>query len=241
MNMKKAIVIGASSGIGRELAKVLSQNGYVVGLVARRTELLLELQKEIPTKTYIKRIDVTQTKEAMNLLEELISEMDGMDLIVINSGVVFPNPNWEQEMETINVNVIGFAAVANVAIKYFCNHGSGHIVGISSIGALIGSPASPVYSASKAFVSNYLEGLRRRVSKLDLDVHITDIKPGVIDTAMWKGRIKSKKWWLRVSTVEKTSKQIFEAIRNKRSHAYVPKQWRVWALLIKARVLLQML
>jgi len=233
MDMKKAIVIGASSGIGRELAKVLSQNGYVVGLSARRTKLLFELQKEIPAKTFIKRIDVTQTKEAMNLLEELISEMDGMDLIVINSGVLFPNPNWEQEMETINVNVTGFAAMANIAMKYFCNRVSGHIVGISSIAALRGGLASPIYHASKAFVSNYLEGLRRKVSKLGVDAHITDIKPGYMDTRMTRGKIKSRKWLLMVAPSEKAARQVFEAIKNKRKHAYITKRWRIVAWLVK--------
>ncbi len=165
--MKKAIVIGATSGIGKELAKILSQNNYVVGLAGRRTELLSELQKAIPNKTYIKPIDVTQTKESMSLLEELIEEMSGVELIVISSGVGYINPdlNWEQEKETIDVNVSGFVAMANVAIKHFYKQGSGHLVGVSSIAAIRGNGDSPAYNASKAFVSNYLEGLRQKISK----------------------------------------------------------------------------
>lgn len=130
IDMKKAIVIGATSGIGRELAKVLSQNNYIVGLVGRRVELLSELQREISTETYIKRIDLAKTTEAMSLLEELIREMGGMDVVVISSGVGFINPdlNWEQEKETTGVNVSGFAAVANVAVKHFWKQGSGQVV-----------------------------------------------------------------------------------------------------------------
>ena len=89
--MKKVIVIGASSGIGKELAKLLSQNDYVVGIAGRRGELLSALQKEITVKTYAKRIDIAQAPEAMNLLNELIKEMGGADLIIISAGIGYIN------------------------------------------------------------------------------------------------------------------------------------------------------
>lgn len=230
MDMKKAIVIGATSGIGRELAKLLSQNSYIVGLVGRRFDLLSELQREISTKTYIKRIDVAQTTEAMSLLEELIREMGGMDIVVISSGVGFINPdlNWEQEKETIGVNVSGFAAVANVAVKHFCKQGSGQIVGISSIAAIRGSGDSPAYNASKAFVSNYIEGLRQKVRKLRIPVTVTEIKPGFVDTAMAKGE---GLFW--VAPPEKAAQQIFKAIEGKKKHAYITRRWRIMAWLLK--------
>lgn len=230
MGTKKAIVIGATSGIGKEVAKILSKNNYVVGAVGRRTELLSQLQQEIPTKTYTKRIDVAQTTEAMNLLEELIKEMGGMDLIVISSGVSLTNPqlNWEQEKGTIDVNISGFAAMANVAFKHFCKQGSGHIVGISSIAALRGSGDNPAYNASKAFESNYLEGLRKKVSKLGLSVTVTNIQPGFVDTPMVKGK---RLFW--ASSPEKAAQQIFRAIKRKKKHAYITKRWRIIAWLLK--------
>ena len=233
--MKKAIVIGATSGIGKELAKIFSQNNYVVGLAGGRTELLSELQKAIPTKTYIKTIDVTQTKEAMHLLEELIEEMGGVDLIVISSGVGFINPelNWEQEKETIDVNVSGFVAMANVAIKHFGKQGSGHLIGISSIAAIRGNGDGPAYNASKAFVSNYLEGLRQKASKMRIPITITDIQPGFVDTAMVNIAAMEKGqgiFW--VASPQKAALQIYEAIRNRRKHAYITRRWRIvgWAL-----------
>lgn len=230
MNTKKAIVIGATSGIGRELAKILSRNDYIVGLVGRRVELLSELQKEIPTKTYIKRIDIAQTREAMDALEELIREMGGMDLIVISSAFGFRNPdlNWEREKETIAVNVSGFTAMANVAIKHCCKQGSGHIVGISSVAAIRGNRKSPAYNASKAFVSNYLEGLRQKVGKLGMPITVTCIQPGSVDTPMAKGEAL---FW--IAPPEKAAQQIFEAIRYKKDHAYVTKRWRIIAWLLK--------
>lgn len=228
--MKKAIIIGATSGIGKELAKVLSQNNYTVGIVGRREELLSELQKEIPTKACLKRIDVTQTLEAMNLVDELIKEMGGVDVMVISSGVGFINPdlNWEQEKETIDVNISGFTAMANVAFKYFCKQKAGQIVGISSIAAIRGSGDSPSYNASKAFVSNYLEGLRQKVSKMRIPITITDIQSGFVDTAMAKGE---GLFW--VASPEKAATQIFKAIKSKKKHAYITKRWRIVAWLLK--------
>jgi len=229
--MKKAIIIGGTSGIGKELAKMFSQNDYVVGIVGRRSELFPELQKEIPTEVYFKCIDVAKTSEAMNLLGELIKEMGGVDVIVIGAGVGFINPNlnWEQEKETIDVNVSGFTAMANVAFKHFCKQGSGQVVGISSIAAIRGGGDSPAYNASKAFMSNYLEGLRQKTSKLKIPIVVTDIQPGFVNTAMAKGE---GLFW--VASPEKAAKQIFKAIKSKRKHAYITKRWRIvaWLLMI---------
>lgn len=228
--MGKAIIIGASSGIGRELAKILAQNDYIVGLVGRRVELLSELQNEISAKTYTKCIDIAQTTEAMNSLEELICEMGGMDLMIISSGVGFINPDldWHKEKETIDVNVSGFTAMANVAFKYFCKRGLGHIVGISSIAAIRGGSESPTYNASKAFVSNYMEGLRQKANKPKKSITVTDIQPGFVKTAMAKGE---GLFW--VAPPEKAAWQIFRAIKGKKKHAYITKRWRIIAWLLK--------
>ena len=90
--------------------------------------------------------------------------MNGIDLFIINAGVVYHNPDldWQKEKETIELNVLGFTAMANVAMKYFLRKGEGHLVGLSSISALRGHESCPAYNASKAFVSNYLEGLKKK-------------------------------------------------------------------------------
>ena len=228
-NSKKAIVIGASSGIGRALAKVLSQNGYEVGLAARRLELLRQLQQEIPAQTYLKRIDVSQPEEAMRLLQELINEMGGLDLIVLNSGINTHNTslNWQGEIDTINVNVSGFVAMAVVAVKHFLRQNSGHLVGISSIAGLKGSAGCPSYNASKAFVSNYLEGLRHRL--MQNNIYVSDIRPGLVATALIKGQ-RGQFW---VSTPEKAAEQIFQAIKKRKKIAYITRRWCLIAWLIK--------
>lgn len=227
--LKKAIVIGATSGIGRELAKVLAENNYIVGLVGRRVELLHNLQKEISAKSYIKSFSVSST-EALTLLEDLIQEMNGVDLIIISAGCGFINPelDFEKEKETIDVNVSGFVAMTNVSMKHFITQGAGHLVGISSIAAIRGGGAAPAYNASKAFVSNYLEGLRQKLHKQGLPIIITDIQPGFVDTAMAKGE---GLFW--VASPGKAALQIYKAIANKKSHAYITKRWRIIACLLK--------
>lgn len=229
--MKKAIIIGASSGIGRELAKVLSQNSYALGLTGRRTDLLESLRNDISATSFVKKIDISEQDDAMVHLENLISEMGGLDLIVISSGIGFLNTElgWKEEKETIDVNVTGFAAMTNIAFRYFLKQGSGHIVGISSIAALRGSGEAPAYNASKAFVSNYLEGLRQKVTKAGLAITVTDIQPGFVDTAMAKGE---GLFW--IAPTQKAAYQIYKAIEGRKKHAYITKRWRFIAWLLKA-------
>ncbi|MCK5577896.1 MAG: SDR family NAD(P)-dependent oxidoreductase [Planctomycetes bacterium] len=228
--MKKAIVIGATSGIGRELAKVLSENQYDLGLSGRRTNLLETLQTEIPDKTIVKFMDVSQTEEASRTLKELISEMGGADLIVLCSGTGHTNTDldWSITKETIDVNVYGFTALANVATNYFIAQGKGHLVGISSVAAIRGHSSAPSYNASKAFQSNYLEGIRHKVRKLGQPIIVTDIQPGFVDTAMAKG---PGIFW--VAPARKAAIQIYKVIKKKKKHAYITKRWRLIAWLSK--------
>ena len=228
--MKKAIVIGASSGIGRELSKVLSGNQYIVGVMARRVQLLDELRKKMGTDVYVQEIDVSDAKSAMETLEKFIKEMGGVELIVISAGTGHLNDglDWRLENETIRTNVTGFAAIANVAIKHFIEKGSGHLVGISSIAALRGGRESPAYNASKAFESNYLEGLRQKVGKLGLPITITDVKAGFVKTAMAKGE---GIFW--AAPADKAALQIYDAIKRRKPNAYITKRWRLIACLLK--------
>jgi len=227
---QKAIIIGASSGIGKELAKVLSNHGFIVGLTGRRIDLLIELQSEIKNNSFIKQMDISKPSKAMNLLDELIEDMKGIDLIVISAGVGFINPEleWHKENDTIAINVTGFTAMANVAMKRFISQKSGHLVGISSIAALTGDYEAPSYNASKAFISNYMEGLRKKVKQLKLPITITDVKPGFVDTAMAQGE---KLFW--VASPQKAAKQIYQVINKRKNHAYITKRWRLIAWLLK--------
>lgn len=228
--MKKAIIVGASSGIGYELSKILSDEGYEIGLLARRVELLSNLQKALSTKTFVNHIDLNHVPEAICALNSMIREINGVDLIVFSSGIGFLNPelDWEKEKQTIDVNVKGFCALVNQAYKYFAEKGDGHIVAISSIGALRGNHVAPAYNASKAFMSNYLEGLRKKSARDGKQILVTDILPGAVDTDMLKGE---GHFW--IAPASKAAKQIYSAIQKKKSFAFVTKRWRLIAWLLK--------
>ncbi len=229
--MKKAIVLGASSGIGMELARLLAGDGCMVGLAARRVDALDELARELGGGARVKRIDLAGPEEAARLLRGFIDELGGADLIVISSGVdrFTPALEWEPTREIIDVNVAGFTAVANEAYRYFESRGEGHLVGISSIAALRGNEGHPAYSASKAFVSNYMEGLRIKAMNAGLAITVTDIRPGNVDTPMSRGQ--EGLFW--VAPPRKAAAQILEAIRKKKNIAYVTRRWRAVAHLMR--------
>ena len=228
--MRRAIVIGASSGIGRELAVVLSQNGFAVGLMARRLELLEDLRNSLKGPAFSRPADISDSSTAMTVLDDLIAEMGGVDLVVISSGTGFINPelDWAMEKTTLDVNVGGFTAMANVAFRHFVQAGGGHLVGISSIAAIRGSATAPAYNASKAFMSNYLEGLRVRARKAGLAIVVSDIQPGFVDTAMAQG---PGVFW--AAAPQTAARQIYKAIQRKAKHAYITKRWSVIGWLLR--------
>jgi len=228
--MKKAIIIGATSGIGKGLAKILADNNYKVGITGRRTELLEDVKSQNPNAYFTRTFDITDTKIIVANLNTLATELGGLDLLIISSGTGDLNEKLDFEIEkrTIETNVTGFTCIANWAFNYFENQKSGHLVAISSIGGLRGSRQAPAYNATKAYQINYLEGLRQKASKLKEPVFVTDIRPGLVDTAMAKGE---GLFW--VMPVEKTVRQIFKAIMSKKKVAFVTKRWLLIATILK--------
>ncbi len=228
--MKKAIIIGATSGIGKGLAKLLADNDYRVGITGRRTELLNELKNEKPESYFVKSFNVNDTELIVEHLEELTTELGGLDLLIISSGTGEINEKLEFEIEkrTIETNVIGFTCIADWAFNYFEKQKYGHLVAISSIGGLRGSGEAPSYNATKAYQINYLEGLRQKATKLKGRIIITDIRPGFVDTSMAQG---DGLFW--VMPVDKAVSQMYKAILNKSRVVYVTKRWRIIAIILK--------
>jgi short-subunit dehydrogenase len=225
----KAIIIGATSGIGRELAKQMSSDGYTVGITGRRTNLLDSLEEELDRKCFKSIMDLTDISESVRLFRELLERMECVDIVVVNSGVGYIDPKYPltEELETVAINVAGFTAMANVAYRYFAKRSNGHIVGISSVSGIRGGP-NVAYNASKTYVSAYLEGLSCRSCAQRDGVFVTDIRPGFVDTAMAKG---DGIFWK--APVEKAANQIFNAIEKKRRIAYVTKRWWLIGLLFR--------
>jgi short-subunit dehydrogenase len=228
--MKKAIIIGATSGIGKELSELFAASNYKVGITGRRKELLLELKDENPDAYLTKVLDVTNTRAAIQQLEELIDELGGLDLLVISSGIGEINEalDFEIENQTIDTNIVGFTCIADWTFNYFEKQQSGHLVVISSIGGIRGSHQAPAYNASKAYQINYTEGLRQKAAKLKMPIFITDIRPGLVDTKMAKGE---GLFW--VMPLEKAVNQIYKAIIRKKKVVYVTKRWHLIAMILK--------
>lgn len=227
---KKAIIIGATSGIGRELALLLAKKNFQVGATGRRKELLETLQLESPENIIISDFDVTHTFEVSKKVEELVGLLGGLDVLIMSSGVGKLNKelDFNIEKQTIDVNVLGFTEVADWAYNFFEQQKFGHFAAITSIAGLRGSRHAPSYYASKAFQISYLEGLRQKAEKTKLPIYITDIRPGFVDTDMAQG---DGKFW--VATVKKASYQIFKAIERKKTIVYVTKRWSFVAALLK--------
>ena len=222
--MKRAIVIGATSGIGRGLAEELAARGYRVGLVGRREALLREIAAADPAAYSCAVADVTQPDAALAALDGLVAVLGGLELCIVAAGTGDLNP----DPSAIRTNVLGWTAVVDWACRLFERQRGGHLVVISSVGGLRGSGAAPAYNASKAYQINYAEGLRQRVAKSGLPVTITDIRPGLVDTAMAKGE---GLFW--VQPVAKTVRQILRAVERRRHVAVVTRRWRIAAWLLR--------
>lgn len=227
---KTAIIVGATSGIGRALAELLISHGCRVGVTGRRRELLDEIEQKHGDKVVCRQIDVDSPQQAISALDALIADLGDVDLIVLSAGTGMPNPElaWEPEAATIATNVTGFAAMAGVAMRYFLGRGSGHLVSLSSVAAFRGSHEAPAYNASKAFVSNYTEGLRIKAARSGKPIFVTDILPGFVETRMAQGE---GLFW--VASPEKAARQIYDAIRARRSRAYITRRWRLIAFLLQ--------
>lgn len=227
--MKKALVLGASSGIGRELAKLLADDGIFTAITGRRKDLLEELQSGNPDKFYISSYDCTNMENTRQL-DKVLEKLEDIDLFILcaGQGEINKDLDFHIENQTNLLNVTAFTESVTWAFNYFENKGRGHLVVITSIAGIRGGRVAPAYNASKAYQIHYLEGLRQRVNRLKLPIAITDIRPGFVDTAMAKG---GGKFW--VIPKEKAARQIYSHIKHKSDIAYVSKRWRLIAWLLK--------
>ena len=228
--MKRAIVIGATSGIGRALAERLAAEGYRVGVTGRREALLEELAASRPGSFCYAAADIMDPAAACAALERLAGELGGMDLCVVSAGTGDLNPGLDYALEepAIRTNVVGWTAAVDWAYGRFEERGGGHLVVITSVGGLRGGGAAPAYNASKAYQINYTEGLRQRALRSHRPIVVTDLRPGLTDTAMAKGE---GLFW--VMPVGRVADGMLRAIRRRRAVATVTRRWRLVAWILR--------
>ena len=224
----KIIIIGATSGIGRRMAELYAENGNRIGISGRRKDLLSEIRNNYPEKIETECFDVTQ-QENINRLESLVKKLDGLDILIYSAGKgeVSKELDWELDKQTVATNVNGFVEIANWVFNYFIKQNHGTLVTISSIASHRGNSWAPAYSASKAFQSNYFEGLAIKAIRMKKNISIICIEPGFVDTKMAKG---NKRFWL--VPVDKAAKQMIQAISRKKRKVYISKRWRLIAFLL---------
>ena len=228
--MKKAIIIGATSGIGKAVAEILLQEGYLVGVTGRREDLFPAMQQKFSGRIFCKIMDVQELLTLASICNELVNQMGGMDLLVISAGIGEGNKqlDFEIENDVIKTNIQGFTCIADWGTSFFKKQGYGHLVNISSIAGIRGNGLAPSYNATKAYQINYLEGLRLNTIKSGYEITITDVRPGFVDTAMAKG---NGLFW--VAPVKKAAEQIVEAIKRKKGVVYITKRWGLIGYVLK--------
>ena len=183
----RIIIIGATSGIGREVAKLYIAQGWQVGVAGRRAEELETLRKEAPEQVSTQVLDVT-LEDAPCRLQSLIDKVGGMDLFLLSSGIGKQNPTLtpDIELKTAATNVEGFIRLTTAAYHYFEKQGYGHIAAISSIAGVKGLGIAPAYSATKRFQNTYLDALDQLSRMNGLNIRFTDIRPGFVATPFLK-------------------------------------------------------
>jgi len=186
--MKKAIIMGASSGIGHAVAQLLIAEGWQVGLAARRTEPLMALKAMAPERVEVMAIDVTD-EASPRLLATLMDRMGKTDLYFHASGIGKQNACLDTTIEqnTIQTNVLGFTRMVDEAFLQMVKQGSGHIAVISSVAGTKGMGRAASYSASKAYQSTYIQALDQLAVGRQLHIRFTDIRPGFVDTPLLTG------------------------------------------------------
>ncbi|MBR7012212.1 MAG: SDR family NAD(P)-dependent oxidoreductase [Muribaculaceae bacterium] len=211
--MKRVIIIGASSGIGMEVAKLLLDEGCRLCVAARREDRLQLLKQLAPDRVVTATIDVT-AEGAEQRLRSLIDELGGMDLFFYASGIGKQNRTLTPEIElnTVNTNGMGFTRMIGEAYRYFADRGEGHIAAISSIAGTKGLGPAPSYSATKAMQNVYLQALEQQANARGLKIRFTDIRPGFVDTDLLKGDFR----YPMMLKPEKVARQIVRAINSKR-------------------------
>ncbi len=236
----RVVIIGASSGMGLEVAKLFIARGYQVGVAARREDRLQTLKQEAPDRVVTATIDVT-TDDAPERLRDLIGQLGGMDLFFYSSGIGKQNRTLTPDIElaTVDTNGLGFTRMIGEAYRYFVERGEGHIAAITSIAGTKGLGPAPSYSATKAFQNTYLQALEQQANALGLKIRFTDIRPGFVNTDLLNDNFR----YPMMLSPEKVSRQIVKAIDNKRHvmvidwrYAILTALWRrlprpLWRLL----------
>lgn len=218
--MKRVIIVGASSGIGRELALRFAKEGCVVGIAARRIEELQKIREEYGEESIkIAQMDVCEPT-ATDALDSLISKVQRPELLIYASGIGKQNPSLDEtiEINTVNTNCEGMVRIVDHFLNYVKNDSSytpksrAHIAVISSIAGTEGMGSAPAYSATKRMQSTYLTALSQHCRMYNIHARFTDIRPGFVATAI----LNPDKHYPMLMSLDKAADIIMRGIKYRR-------------------------
>ena len=223
---KRVIIIGATSGIGREVANVYISQGWKVGVAGRRAQELETLRQSAPSQVFTQVLDVT-TEDAPQKLHALIAKTGGMDVFLLSSGIGKQNYalNTEIELATASTNVEGFIRMTNTAYHYFEKQGYGQLAVISSIAGTKGLGAAAAYSATKRFQNTYMEALEQLAKMNKLNISFTDIRPGFVATPLLKDDS-----YPMLMKAPKVARHIVKSITKKKRIAIIDWKYQILVL-----------
>ena len=230
----RALILGASSGMGAALARRLVRAGYTVALLSHRESELKAVCDEINASSgrtvavpYVH--DVRHFDEAPELLRQIVADLGGLDVVVYAAGVNYPpgvdRYDFDKDRQMLEVNLIGAFAWLNPVAAMFQSAGRGQIVAISSVAGDRGRVGNPGYNTSKAGLTTYLEALRNRLTRRG--VNVLTVKPGFVKTEM----LKAAQNPMFPITPEKAAEDIYAAMRLRKQQIYTPWFW-TWIMLV---------
>ena len=230
---RRGIVIGASDGLGAELARGLAREGYALALIARRKDKLDTLCRELNKAEFSARAyvhDVSEHEKVPGLLSKIVADLGGLDVVIFVASVNQPpggmdKYNFENDRQMVEVNLIGAMAWLTPVAEMFQSAGAGQIVGISSVAGDRGRVGNPGYNTSKAGLTTYLEALRNRLTRRG--VNVLTVKPGFMKTEMLKAASGSTPFAIEPS---RAADAIIRAMKKRKQVIYTASIWR-WIML----------
>lgn len=226
MTQITAMIVGASSKLSQELAKQLAEQDVNLILLAQDIDALKTFAHSLPTQVECYELVIEDPKAISMQIKHIWQQTNGIHLTIVNTGLngYHSSLPWQIEQDIIQVNVQGFSAICNTVFAELREQGYGQLAAINSIAGLRGG-ASVAYHASKAYASNYLDGLSMHAQRLKLPITISDIQLGLLDKAAMQG---SKLW---LAPIDKVATQILTGLKKGKRKFYVTKRWRLVAWL----------
>lgn len=178
----KALITGASSGMGRDMAKILSQNGYDLILVARDEKKLEEVKKQLKTETRIVVMDISNEENCKKIYEE----NKDIDILINNAGFGdcghFEETSLDKDIQMIHTNIIAYHILTKLYLKEMIKKDSGKILNVASIAGFMPGPLMTTYYSTKNYVVRFSESIREELRRKKSKVQISILCPGPVDT-----------------------------------------------------------